>query len=243
MDNNSITCTVTAIKSLTANTSEISLTPKQAVDFFAGQYITVYLEHKKLPYSIASSPHQKIIQLLVFHGANNENIGFFENNLGKTIQISEPMGKAFYRPNNKVIIAIGKNLGISPIKSIIDYLTYIKTHLPSDDKVLLYLYYLGYKQEEFILDSYFRNLVNELHNDSLDIDILYKPVIIEDKNNLAEIHNNLLLINNNKLFSIADFYVYGSNDFVSNIYFRLLPDCHKNFFTDALLDPKYIKIY
>ncbi len=243
MDSNNITCVVTSIKNLSENTSEIILTPTKSFDFQAGQYIVVSLEHKKLPYSIASSPDSRVIQLLVFHGNNNENLNYFQRKLGQNIEITGPEGKAYYRDNNNIVIAIGKNLGISPIKSIVDHLTYYKAKSSSENKVLLYLYYLGYKQEEFILDDYFRNLVNELQKDSLDLTILYKPVIIDDKNNLAEIHNNLLLINNNKLFNIADFYVYGSNDFVSNIYFRLLPDCQKHFFTDAMLDQKYIKLY
>lgn len=238
---------ISSIDNLSTNISEVTLIPalntNESFNFLPGQYVYIELENKKLAYSIASSPTESFLSFLVFHGKNNENIEFFKNNLNNQVNVSEPLGKGYYRENHNVVIAIGKNLGISPIKSIIDYLAITRLKGTSNHTVLLYLYYLGYTQEELVVDSYFKILSQHIKKADVNFDILYKPLIIDDKNNLAEIHNHLQLLNNDKLLSIADLYTFGSNDFVSNIYYRLLPNCQQNFFTDAVLDERLVKFW
>jgi NAD(P)H-flavin reductase len=223
---------IVEINNLNHQISEITLIPeKNKVSFLPGQYVYIYYNDlKKLPYSIASSPNEDYIKLLIFHGTNLENINFFEKNLGNLVNISQACGNAYYRKNNNnKIIAIGKDLGISPIKSMVDYLVF--TH--SDQKILLY--YISRAEEELVLDSYFNNIL--ISNKQVDID--YYPVIITDKRHLSTLHSSLLLLHNKPdLLKKSDFYVFGSNDFVLNSYkiYQDLGCADSRFFTDAKLN-------
>lgn len=233
MIHNHIQCKVHKIIQVSNTVSEITLMPSTKLSFMPGQYIYVYLNtDKSLPYSIASSPIEDYIQLLVFHGKNEENISFFYKNLNAYIDVGLPEGRAYFRHHSNVMIGIGKGLGISPIRSIINYLIDTKSSLK------VFIFYVIYSEDEIIIGKYFEALVNKYVNKEIYLDIEYKPIKINGRYDLEKLYGNLVLLNKINLLSLSDFYVFGSNDFVTNIYNSLLPFCKDNFFTDAQLIQK-----
>ncbi|MBP9721675.1 MAG: hypothetical protein KBD64_00790 [Gammaproteobacteria bacterium] len=227
-----VLCKVIKIEQTSNTISKITLSPNARLTFMAGQYINVYLNPAKaLAYSIASSPLEHNLQLLIFHGRNDENINFFRNNKSN-IEISLPQGNAYYRQNKNVLLGIGKGLGIAPIRSIIDYLININ----SNHKV--FIFYVVYTEDEIIIGKHFDQLVEQAKQSKILLDIEYKPIMINGRYDLEKVYGNLVKLNEKDLLNVSDFYVFGSNDFVMNIHHALAPFCKNNFFTDAQLMSK-----
>lgn len=219
--------TVKEIINLSSNISEVVLSPNdQPIIFVPGQYINVYLDKDSIKnsyycsYSIASIPQDSRLRIIVSHGKNNAKINYFTQNLDSTIYLSNANGQAYYRnsTHNKNIIALSLGTGIAPIKSIIDY----NNTLGSGDK--FFLYYVIKSKEDMIFSEHFNVLKKKMNLSCIILVLNYNYSILYD-----------LLLNNKSILTQSDFYVFGSDKFVSDIRSKLLIYCNNGqsqFFSD-----------
>lgn len=121
-----VQCQVQSISSLTDHVYKVLLKPEQKVDFLPGQYLNfVMSEDDKRPFSIASAPHQSLIELQIgAFGADSypmQVIDRIKNNNDVTIEI--PLGKAELRENvERPLLLIAGGTGFSYIKSMFEHL-------------------------------------------------------------------------------------------------------------------------
>ncbi len=123
-----ITCRIGAIDYYNHDTRRVmlELPAGQSVDFKAGQYLNIVLPDKKLPFSIASSPHQKgKIELHVRPTPGSEDSAMVETLLdsASAIEIEAPLGDCFItEPPDGPLVLVAASTGITQMKSIIEFL-------------------------------------------------------------------------------------------------------------------------
>ena len=104
----------------------LELPAGQSIDFKAGQYLNLVLADKKLPFSIASSPHQKgWIELHVRPTPGSEDSARVETLLDSAseIEIEAPLGDCFItEPPDGPLVLVAASTGITQMKSIIEFL-------------------------------------------------------------------------------------------------------------------------
>lgn len=221
---NAIAYEVKKISCLNNKISEIVLSPadnNKKVSFLPGQYVYIYFndEDSKLPYSIASSPIENDLKLLISNGKLNKILNFFKFNLKKDILISEAQGEAYYRDNRKVILGVSKGLSISPIISITEDL--LLRDKKTDYKI--FIYHVLASDDDIVFNKYFKSQQEKLN-------LEYTPFVTNNSYSLNELYNRFNSIHND--LTKADFYVFGSKLFVLDIYKELLPYCNNNFYSD-----------
>jgi ferredoxin-NADP reductase len=216
--------TITNINHLNKYISEILLKScnEDKLLFLPGQYIYVHMDNdKKLPYSIASAPQNDYLRLLINNGTDNNIINFFNKNHQTNITLSAPQGEAYYHNNDNHLLAISKGLSITPILSIISALAGSQSS-PKVSKEIILLHVIS-SPEDLIFEPFVQKLQQQ-------INIKYKTFITHGTYDLSPLFEDLVLMNSK--LNNYDFYVFGSNLFVLDIYKELLPYCRNNFYSD-----------
>lgn len=125
---NTISCNIESITPFNQFVYQVKLKPATPFDFMAGQYLSVVMGEKdKRPFSIASAPNQKCIELHI--GASVKESYPMQvvermqecQQKGLPIDIEAPSGVAYLRedsPRPRILIAGGT--GFSYVKSIIE---------------------------------------------------------------------------------------------------------------------------
>ena len=150
-----IECNVEAISNLTEYVYKVSLTPLQALDFKAGQYLMLVLgDDDKRAFSIACAPSQGDgIELHI--GAGHEDSyamgavahlkAALENN--KPVVIEAPGGSAYLKSESqRPILLVAGGTGFTYVKSIADQLMFESSDVP------IFLYW-GVRQEEALYET------------------------------------------------------------------------------------------
>ena len=123
---NTIECRVEQITNLTPYVYKVLLAPNEAVTFKPGQYLNLVMaEDDKRAFSIASAPHQPLIELQI--GAFGED-SYAMQVIDKlkssdTITIEAPMGDAYLREeSDRPLLLMAGGTGFSYIKSMFEHL-------------------------------------------------------------------------------------------------------------------------
>ncbi len=92
--------------------------------YLPGQYIELLDQDKRYPLSIASTPSDDFIELHIQTNANHETADRILElcQLGQTITLRGPLGKAFWHPTGLPVIFIAGGSGYAPIKSMLQAL-------------------------------------------------------------------------------------------------------------------------
>lgn len=219
---------INEIKKLNDKLSEIILLPlphENQLKFLPGQYAYIYFDSDTLvPYSIASSPSSNKLKFLIYNGKNNSSRNFFLENRNNQIFISEAQGNAYYRNNgSSEILLISKGLGLSPIISMLEHIS----EQPINTQPKISLFNVVSSSDDLIFNDYFEikskkikfSYINFVTNGTYNLDFLYKKLdLMQDS------------------LRFCDFYVFGSQLFVLDIYKELLPYCKNNFYSDVNID-------
>lgn len=123
---NTIECQVEQISNLTPYVYKVLLKPAEKVPFKPGQYLNLVMsEDDKRAFSIASAPHQELIELQI--GAFGEDgyamqaIERIKSSDKVTIEI--PMGDAYLREDSqRPLLLLAGGTGFSYIKSMFEHL-------------------------------------------------------------------------------------------------------------------------
>ena len=146
-----ITCNVTSIEKLNSFLYRIFLTPTKAVNFKAGQYVSVIMgEGDKRHFSIANTPSNDTIELHI--GAqpkNNYAIQVVEKmQSGETIEVDIANGEAYLREaSNRPIIVMAGGTGFSYAKSLLEQIIELEIKNP------VYLFWGVKKYSHFYLEQ------------------------------------------------------------------------------------------
>ena len=120
-----IPATVCQIENLSADVVELKVKTKEAFEYYAGQYVTLWRdEHIGRSYSLASLPQSD--ETLTFH-IKLLSKGLFstwvhnELNVGDTIYVQGPAGNCFYTQGNpeQNLLLIGTGTGLAPLYGIL----------------------------------------------------------------------------------------------------------------------------
>lgn len=127
MTHSIIQAQVAEIKPLNAHVMQIILEPSEYVDYHAGQYLQIHLDHEALSYSIANAPgqHEKYelhIKRNLSHSSNCRLFDLFSNQT--TVNLSLPYGHCSLNQldANKPILFIAGGTGFAPVKAMIEHL-------------------------------------------------------------------------------------------------------------------------
>ncbi|MGE3921199.1 MAG: hypothetical protein AB7F64_09785 [Gammaproteobacteria bacterium] len=211
------------VRLLNATTSEVILScdRNNKLNFLPGQYAYIYMEHDmQQVYSIASAPHEEHLKFIIYNGKDDKNLNFFRNNLKRPINISEPQGQAYYRETDNNILTVCKGLGIVPIMSILDSLS----HSSVNKHQKISLYNVVTSKDDLIFEDYFKGMQNKINFE-------YKNFITDGCYNLEQLYRDFTAMHYN--LNNYDFYVFGSNLFVLDIYKELITYCNNNFYSDV----------
>jgi CDP-4-dehydro-6-deoxyglucose reductase len=127
------TLTVKKIQENTENTKTLTLVPDKKIDFQPGQFLMYNINGKRVPYSIASSPHEFDIDLCV-NKIGPSSSYMHELKIGDTIKADGPYGVFTLKElNNHELVFIATGTGIAPIRSMIHNLI----HHRVDNKITL----------------------------------------------------------------------------------------------------------
>lgn len=134
----SITCKVTQLTQVNDHVYHVELATDQDFHFKAGQYLQVIMGEKdKRPFSIASAPHQRHLELHI--GATKQNSYAMEvldrmRELGQ-IDVEVGLGEAFLKQDSeRPILLLAGGTGFSYVQSIALHLAQTKP----EHQVLLY---------------------------------------------------------------------------------------------------------
>ena len=118
-----ISCKVHTIKPLTEHVYQVLLTPAQAINFEAGQYLNfVMSDDDKRPFSIASAPKDELIELQIgAFGADSWAMQVIDHiKANETVTIEMAGGAAQLKTDsNRPIVLLAGGTGFSYIKSIL----------------------------------------------------------------------------------------------------------------------------
>lgn len=129
---NSIECQVHQISSLTPHVYKVLLKPSKKIAFKPGQYLNfVMSEEDKRPFSIASAPHDELIELQIgAFGADSYPMQVIERVKSvDTVTIEIPLGTAHLREeSDRPLLLIAGGTGFSYIKSMFEHLVEVKSN-------------------------------------------------------------------------------------------------------------------
>jgi CDP-4-dehydro-6-deoxyglucose reductase/ferredoxin-NAD(P)+ reductase (naphthalene dioxygenase ferredoxin-specific) len=147
-------CRVIAIDDILqdARILKIEIDNRQRVPFLAGQYAILKCEgHDPRPFSIASAPLQPFLEFHIRNSGHGLSAHLVETiKLGDSLTIEAPLGKNYWHPSDRPILALAGGLGIVPIKSVIEA---VVTHPAAPP---LHLYWGARTQTQLYLDAHFR---------------------------------------------------------------------------------------
>jgi len=153
---------------LSPTVHRILLKPKKPFSFVAGQFINVRVGSEGKPYSIASAPDEKYLELCIKRAGHFSGI-MDDLRKGKVVNIIGPNG-AFTLTNSKgkELIFVATGTGIAPIKSMITDL------LHKSDKRKITLYFGVRKQSGILYKKLFTEL-SKKHENFNFISVLSRP--------------------------------------------------------------------
>ncbi len=143
-----IRCEVESIDYLNQDTRRVLLKPSQNITFKAGQYLEIVLEDRSLPFSIASKPGAKFLELHIRPTENSEDSDLIEEALDNSavLNINGPFGRCFVdTPPTDTLILIAASTGITQMRSIIESL------LEKNHDKDIYLFWGVLKEEDIYL--------------------------------------------------------------------------------------------
>tara|TARA_B100001094_G_scaffold333007_1_gene407857 strand:+ start:2056 stop:2745 length:690 start_codon:yes stop_codon:yes gene_type:complete len=146
---NQISCHIIEVNADHPHLYKVYLKPEQQLKFKAGQYLCIIMgEEDKRPFSIASAPHQDIIELHIGAGEPDSYPMQVIDKLRSSdeIMIEAPHGRAYLRETSerpRVIIAGGT--GFSYAKSIIESLIHTQQDAPTH-------FFWGCRKPEYMYD-------------------------------------------------------------------------------------------
>lgn len=122
-----VTCQLVSQEALNHDVSRLwlRLPAGKAVRWYAGQYLTLELEHGGYPFSIANAPGSRDIELHVRHGKENHAAHQIMAELAgrATVTITLPAGKRFIdQPAPRPLWFICGSTGMAPVKAMIERL-------------------------------------------------------------------------------------------------------------------------
>ena len=118
------TLTVKKIQENNENTKTLTFIPDKKIEFEPGQFLMYHINGKRVPYSIASSPHEEDIDLCV-NKVGPSSSYLHELKIGDTIKADGPYGVFTLKEfDNHELIFIATGTGIAPIRSMIHNLIY-----------------------------------------------------------------------------------------------------------------------
>lgn len=149
----------------------VEIDNKERLNFLAGQYVHLSLpEHEDRPFSIASSPHETLLEFHVKNSGHGLSAHIIEHlKPGSEITLKGPHGTSHWRQTDRPLLALAGGLGITPMKSIIDSCLHDRSHPP------VYLYWGARYKNQLYLDDYFRALAKKQPR------FTYIPVLSDEK--------------------------------------------------------------
>ncbi len=154
-----IVCKVERISPLTDAVYKVELTPPDAMEFKAGQYVLVHMGEKdQRPFSIANAGNDNHrIELHIGADPDNTYAGEVLERMQKTgeITLSGGHGEAFLQPNGMPMVLIAGGTGFSYAYSI------LQQHLASDDSTPITLYWGGRHAQDLYLADELRALAKQ----------------------------------------------------------------------------------
>ncbi|MCH2055946.1 MAG: NAD(P)H-flavin reductase [Thalassotalea sp.] len=131
---NTIECQVEDISQLTPFVYKVLLKPSELVSFKPGQYLNLVMaEDDKRAFSIASAPHQALIELQIgAFGEDSYAMQAIEKlKTSQSVTIELPLGNAYLREDSaRPILLLAGGTGFSYIKSMFEHLVEIKSERP-----------------------------------------------------------------------------------------------------------------
>ena len=131
---NTIECQVQAITNLTPFVYKVLLKPAQAVAFKAGQYLNLVMaDDDKRAFSIASAPHQALIELQIgAFGEDSYAMQAIEKlKSSESVTIEMPLGNAYLREDSqRPLLLLAGGTGFSYIKSMFEHLVAANSERP-----------------------------------------------------------------------------------------------------------------
>jgi NAD(P)H-flavin reductase len=116
--------TIRSIRKLSPDVVEVRLVPDSAIDFRAGQYVTIVrADGLARSYSIASLPEQGELELHVRKIPNGAMSGWFHESAcaGDRVTVLGPSGECFYVPGreDQPLVLAGTGTGLAPLYGIL----------------------------------------------------------------------------------------------------------------------------
>lgn len=131
---NTIECQVEDISQLTPFVYKVLLKPSELVSFKPGQYLNLVMaEDDKRAFSIASAPHQTLIELQIgAFGEDSYAMQAIEKlKTSQSVTIELPLGNAYLREDSaRPLLLLAGGTGFSYIKSMFEHLVEIKSERP-----------------------------------------------------------------------------------------------------------------
>lgn len=156
---------------------EFVFAPQQPINFKAGQYLEWTLPHSPTDtrghrryFTIASSPHQKDISLVVRIPEKSSSYKKSLNDMkpGDSLFATNLEGDfVLKKDNNSSYVFIARGVGITPFQSIISYM------IDSNVKFPVTLFYIAHYGEEKIFEKLFK-----MARDKIGLNVIY---VIDDK--------------------------------------------------------------
>lgn len=190
--------TLLSKKTISRSIIILKFKPSKRIRFKAGQYLDLLIPSNKAivkkPFSIASDPSQKDIELIIKIVQNGQASNFFKKiKLGETIKTNKPSGSFLipYTKKKTNLVFFSSGAGISPIRSM------IYSALKNKKILTINLYLTQKNKREFILKDELTSLANKNNR-----------FIFKYSSNLLKTMDKIT--NNNN-----EFYICGSPSFVS----------------------------
>lgn len=115
--------TITTLQLLSSDVMQARLTVEQAMDFRAGQYVTIVRGGVARSYSIASLPEEGSLELHIRKIPGGQMSGWFhdEARIGDRVSLIGPSGECFYIPGreDQPLILAGAGTGLAPLYGIV----------------------------------------------------------------------------------------------------------------------------
>ncbi len=131
---NTIECQVEDISQLTPFVYKVLLKPSKLVSFKPGQYLNLVMaEDDKRAFSIASAPHQALIELQIgAFGEDSYAMQAIEKlKTSQSVTIELPLGNAYLREDSaRPLLLLAGGTGFSYIKSMFEHLVEVKSERP-----------------------------------------------------------------------------------------------------------------
>jgi len=151
------------INQITDSVKHITISTPDEFEFYPGQFISLLIKNGekdvRRPYSIASKPSKKTLELCIKIIPGGEFTPLINNlNEGDKINILGPMGDFIIKDDSKPLTFISTGTGISPFRSMINHLL----HGGNKNQLTLIT---GYRYEKNILyESEFKELESKHPN-------------------------------------------------------------------------------